>query len=94
MNVVVLVGKTVDRPFNPGGDRVVVKLDVPSDRRPEVFDRIEVHCFGAVGELALAKVKPGDVLSVRGRLEVRTGRDGDNMFQELRVVGHHIAKVS
>ena len=94
MNVVAMVGKTVEKPFNPGGDRVVVKLDVPSDRRPDVFDRIEIHCFGAVGEVALAKVRPGDVLSVRGRLEIRTGREGEHSIQELRVVAHHIARVS
>ena len=92
MNVVVLVGKVAEKPFNPGGDRVVLKLDITSERRSDVFDRIEVHCFGGIGELVMDKVRPGETVSVRGRLEIRVGRDDEGSYEELRVVAQHVGR--
>ena len=92
MNVVVLVGKVAEKPFNPGGDRVVLKLDITSERRSDVYDRIEVHCFGGIGELVLDKVRPGETVSVRGRLEIRVGRDDEGSYEELRVVAQHVGR--
>lgn len=94
MNVVVLVGKVAEKPFNPGGDRVVLKLDITSERRSDVYDRIEVHCFGGIGELVMDKVRPGETVSVRGRLEIRVGRDDEGSYEELRVVAQHVGRFS
>ena len=93
-NVVVLVGRVADRPFRPGGqDRVVLKLDVPSERRAGKPDRIEIHCFGAVGEEALTRFT-GDVVSIRGRLELRIGRDEHGEYEDLRVVAQQVNVIS
>jgi cold shock CspA family protein/single-stranded DNA-binding protein len=95
MNVVVLVGKVADRPFRPSGrERVVVKLDVAGDRRPDKPDRIEVHCFGDTANHAETKVNLGDIVTVHGRLEQRVGKDDMGEFEELRVVADHITVVS
>jgi cold shock CspA family protein len=94
MNLVVLVGKVADRPFRPGGrERVVVKLDVVSERRSGRGDRIEVHCFGDVGAEAVATLNVGDIVTVRGRLEQRIGRDEHGEYEDLRVVADHLSSL-
>jgi single-stranded DNA-binding protein len=92
MNLVVLVGTVTDRPFRPGGERVVVKLAIPADK-PGVTDNFEVHLFGTVGSYALDQVRSGDVVSLRGRLETRIWTEGDEEFEELRIVGQRIERI-
>lgn len=89
VNVVVLAGRVADRPFRPGnGDRVVVKLDVDGEN-PSKSDRIEIHCFGAVGERAM-RLWQGDLIGVRGRIELRIWVEDGEEYDELRVVAHRI----
>ncbi len=89
MNVVVLAGRVADRPFRPGnGERVVVKLDVDGES-PSKSDRIELHCFGAVAERAM-RLWQGDLIGVRGRIELRIWSEDGEEYDELRVVAHRI----
>ena len=89
MNVVVLAGRVADRPFRPGnGDRVVVKLDVDGEN-PSKSDRIELHCFGAVAERAM-RLWQGDLIGVRGRIELRIWTEDGEEYDELRVVAHRV----
>jgi single-stranded DNA-binding protein len=89
MNVVTLAGRLADRPFRPGnGDRVVVKLDVDGEN-PSKSDRIELHCFGAVGERAM-RLWQGDLVGIRGRIELRIWTEDGEEYDELRVVCHRI----
>ncbi len=89
MNVVVLAGRVADRPFRPGnGDRVVVKLDVDGEN-PSKSDRIELHCFGAVAERAM-RLWQGDLIGIRGRIELRIWTEDGEEYDELRVVAHRV----
>ena len=89
MNVVVLAGRVADRPFRPGnGDRVVVKLDVDGEN-PSKSDRIEIHCFGAVAERAM-RLWQGDLIGIRGRIELRIWSEDGEEYDELRVVAHRV----
>lgn len=89
MNVVVLAGRVADRPFRPGnGDRVVVKLDVDGEN-PSKSDRIELHCFGAVAERAM-RLWQGDLVGIRGRIELRIWTEDGEEYDELRVVAHRV----
>lgn len=89
VNVVVLAGRVADRPFRPGnGDRVVVKLDVDGEN-PSKSDRIELHCFGAVAERAM-RLWQGDLIGVRGRIELRIWTEDGEEYDELRVVAHRV----
>lgn len=89
MNVVVLAGRVADRPFRPGnGERVVVKLDVDGES-PSKSDRIELHCFGAVAERAM-RLWQGDLIGIRGRIELRIWSEDGEEYDELRVVAHRI----
>jgi cold shock CspA family protein len=94
VNVVLLVGKIADRPFRPGGlERVVIKIDASSERRPGSPDRIEVHCFGELANEVEQKIQRGDLVEIRGRLEQRVGRDDLGEFEELRVVADRVVAV-
>ena len=89
VNVVVLAGRVADRPFRPGnGDRVVVKLDVDGEN-PSKSDRIELHCFGAVAERAM-RLWQGDLIGIRGRIELRIWTEDGEEYDELRVVAHRV----
>lgn len=89
MNVVVLAGRVADRPFRPGnGDRVVIKLDVDGEN-PAKSDRIELHCFGAVAERAM-RLWQGDLIGIRGRIELRIWTEDGEEYDELRVVAHRV----
>jgi single-stranded DNA-binding protein len=89
VNVVVLAGRVADRPFRPGnGERVVVKLDVDGEN-PSKSDRIELHCFGAVAERAM-RLWQGDLIGVRGRIELRIWSEDGEEYDELRVVAHRV----
>ena len=89
MNVVVLAGRVADRPFRPGnGDRVVIKLDVDGEN-PAKTDRIELHCFGAVAERAM-RLWQGDLIGIRGRIELRIWTEDGEEYDELRVVAHRV----
>ena len=89
MNVVVLAGRVADRPFRPGnGDRVVVKVDVEGEN-PSKSDRIELHCFGAVADRAM-RLWQGDLIGVRGRIELRIWTEDGEEYDELRVVAHRV----
>jgi single-stranded DNA-binding protein len=89
VNVVVLAGRVADRPFRPGnGERVVVKLDVDGEN-PSKSDRIELHCFGAVAERAM-RLWQGDLVGIRGRIELRIWSEDGEEYDELRVVAHRI----
>lgn len=89
MNVVVLAGRVADRPFRPGnGDRVVVKLDVDGEN-PSKSDRIELHCFGAVADRAM-RLWQGDLIGIRGRIELRIWTEDGEEYDELRVVAHRV----
>jgi cold shock CspA family protein len=92
--VVLLVGKIADRPFRPGGlERVVLKIDATSERRPGSSDRIEVHCFGELGGDVENRIQRGDLVEIRGRLEQRVGRDDLGEFEELRVVADRVLTI-
>lgn len=89
MNVVVLAGRVADRPFRPGnGERVVIKLDVDGEN-PSKSDRIELHCFGAVAERAM-RLWQGDLIGIRGRIELRIWSEDGEEYDELRVVAHRV----
>lgn len=66
MNTFVVVGRVAEEPFRPGGDRVVIKVDVDHG---DGFDRLEINSFGEAGRFVLEAVRAGDVVAVRGRLE-------------------------
>ncbi len=89
VNVVVLAGRVADRPFRPGnGERVVIKLDVDGEN-PSKSDRIELHCFGAVAERAM-RLWQGDLIGIRGRIELRIWSEDGEEYDELRVVAHRV----
>lgn len=91
--MVVLVGRVGDRVFRPGGDRVVVKVEVAGERGGH--DLVEVDVYGERGEWALKSLRTGDLVSVRGRLELRVYKDrADGEIEELRVVGLRIDRLA
>ncbi len=93
VNVVALVGEVVDRPFRPGnGARTVIKIRVHEDGSGR-FDRVEFDAFGQPGDFGM-HLYVGDLVSIRGRLEDRTYREGDEDVNELRVVAHHIELIT
>jgi hypothetical protein len=91
VNVVLLTGTVTDKPFRPGnGNRTVVKVRVENEHgRPE---KLEFDAFGATGDFGV-NLWSGDVISVRGRLEDRTYREGSEQVNELRLVADHIQVV-
>jgi single-stranded DNA-binding protein len=91
VNLVLLTGTVTDKPFRPGnGNRTVIKVRVENEHgRPE---KLEFDAFGATGDFGV-NLWSGDVISVRGRLEDRTYREGGENVNELRLVADHIQLV-
>jgi hypothetical protein len=88
VNLVSLVGTVYDRPFRPGaGQRTVVK--VKCDGESGRSERLEFDAFGQAGDFGM-KLRVGDAIAVRGRVEDRTYRDGDEKVNELRLVADYI----
>jgi hypothetical protein len=85
------MGTVYDRPFRPGsGQRTVVK--VKCDGEAGRSERLEFDAFGSAGEFGM-KLRVGDVVAMRGRVEDRTYRDGDEKVNELRLVADYIELV-
>jgi hypothetical protein len=88
VNLVTLVGTVYDRPFRPGsGQRTVIK--VRCDGESGRSERLEFDAFGQPGDFGI-KLRVGDVVAMRGRIEDRTYRSGDEEVNELRLVADHI----
>ncbi len=66
----------------------MVKLEVDGEN-PSKSDRIELHCFGAVAERAM-RLWQGDLIGIRGRIELRIWTEDGEEYDELRVVAHRI----
>jgi hypothetical protein len=91
VNLVLLTGTVTDKPFRPGnGNRTVVKLRIESEHGRA--EKLEFDAFGPTGAFGI-NLWTGDIISVRGRLEDRTYREGGESVNELRLVADHIQLV-